>query len=123
MPDEKIILITGGNKGLGYETARRLNSDGQTVYIGARSAERGQAAADELGVAFVQLDVTDEDSIAVAASELERREGRLDVLVNNAGIPGAGKDAADLTGEDAMQVFDTNVIGHVRITHAVPTTA
>ena len=92
--------------------------------------ERGQAAAEELGVGFVQLDVTDEKSVATAADQLERREGRLDVLVNNAGIrePGMSVDdagiphpfmeAADLTSEDAAEVFETNVFGVVRVMHA-----
>ena len=130
MTDEKVILITGGNKGIGFETARRLRAEGQTVYIGARDPERGQAAADELGVEFVRLDVIDEESVAAAADELERREGHIDVLVNNAGIreprlpvnddgtPYPFKEAADLTGSDATQVFDTNVFGIVRVIHA-----
>ncbi|MDN5698542.1 MAG: SDR family NAD(P)-dependent oxidoreductase, partial [Rubrobacter sp.] len=130
MPDNKIALITGGNKGLGFETARRLQSEGQTVYIGARNEERGRAAAEELGAGFVRLDVTDEGSVVEAAAELERREGRIDVLVNNAGIrePGMAVDdagmpqpfiqAADLTGADAMKVYDTNVAGVVRVMHA-----
>ena len=118
MSDKRIVLITGGNKGLGFETARRLEEAGHAVYIGARNAERGRAAAEELGVAFVQLDVADEGSVAEAAAELGRREGRLDVLVNNAGIPGPFKEAADLTGEDAALVFGTNVVGIVRVTHA-----
>ena len=130
MPQERIVLVTGGNKGIGRETARRLKEDGHTVYIGARSEERGQTAAEELGVGFVLLDVADEGSVAEAAAELERREGRIDVLVNNAGIrePGLAVDdagvprpfreAADLTGADAMQVFGTNVFGVVRVTRA-----
>jgi len=118
MSDEKIAVITGGNKGLGFETARRLRAAGQTVYIGARDAERGRAAAEEIGVGFVRIDVTDEESVAEAAAELERREGRIDVLVNNAGISGPRKEAADLTGTDAAQVFETNVAGLVRVTHA-----
>ena len=111
-------MVTGGNKGLGFETARRLRAAGKTVYIGARNAERGLAAADELGVAFVQLDVTDEESVAAAAAEMEQREGRLDVLVNNAGISGTRKEAAEITGADASEAFETNVAGVVRVTHA-----
>ena len=116
--NETITLITGANKGLGFETARRLKEAGQTVYIGTRDVERRQAAAAELGVAFVQLDVTDEASVAAAAAELKRLAGRLDVLINNAGIAGPHQEVADLTAADASQVFGTNVIGIVRVTHA-----
>jgi len=110
-------LITGSNKGLGRETARRLLAEGHTVWVAARDAARGQAAADELGARFVQLDVTDDASVA-AAAELVAAAGGLDVLVNNAGITGAHADPADLTGADALLVLDTNVAGVVRTTHA-----
>src|ERR1700712_1191539 len=70
-------LITGANKGLGKQTARELSALGHTVYLGARDEARGQAAADELGVAFVQLDVTDDDSVAAAVARIEA-EGGLD---------------------------------------------
>ncbi len=115
---QMITLITGANKGLGFETARRLKAHGHKVYIGVRDEHRGQTAADELGVAFVQLDVTDEDSVAAAAAALTRLEGRLDVLVNNVGIPGPRKAAEDLTAADATEVFSTNVVSAVRVTHA-----
>lgn len=110
-------LITGANKGLGYETARRLLEAGHTVWIGARDASRGQEAADTLGAKFVQLDVTDDASVN-AAAETVAADGGLDVLINNAGITGAHKDAADLTGDDAALVFSTNVLGIVRTLHA-----
>jgi NAD(P)-dependent dehydrogenase (short-subunit alcohol dehydrogenase family) len=109
-----VTLITGANKGLGRETARRLIELGHTVYIGARSAERGQAAASELGAQFVQLDVTDDASVAAALRVIDDREGHLDVLVNNAGI----STAADVSGPVALKVFDTNAIGIVRVTQA-----
>ncbi|CAA9555073.1 MAG: Short-chain dehydrogenase/reductase SDR [uncultured Truepera sp.] len=115
---QTVTLVTGANKGLGFETARRLKAHGHKVYIGARDKHRGQTAADELGVAFVQLDVTDEASVAKAAAELERLEGRLDVLVNNVGIPGPHRNAEDLTADDTTEVFDTNVVSAVRVTHA-----
>ncbi len=118
MTDQIVTLITGGNKGLGYESARRLKMTGHTVYIGARNLERGQTAADELGVGFVPLDVTDDDSVNSAAKLLEGRHGRLDVLINNAAIAGPRKDAWDLTGDDAIEVFDTNLVGVVRVVHA-----
>jgi NAD(P)-dependent dehydrogenase (short-subunit alcohol dehydrogenase family) len=113
-----ITFITGANKSLGYETARRLTEVGQTVVLGARDPERGAAAAGRLGVRFVQIDVTDDASVVAAAADVEAHEGRVDVLVNNAGIIGSHAKAEDLTGDDAAFVFDTNVAGIVRVTHA-----
>lgn len=113
-----ITFITGANKGLGYETARRLTAVGRTVILGARDAQRGQAAAAELGVRFVQIDVTDDASVARAAADIEANEGRIDTLINNAGIVGPHTVAEELTGDDAAQVFNTNVLGIVRVTHA-----
>jgi NAD(P)-dependent dehydrogenase (short-subunit alcohol dehydrogenase family) len=109
-----VTLITGGNKGLGYETARQLKELGHVIYIGARSRARGEAAAAELGVHFVQLDVTDDASVEAALRELGEREGYLDVLVNNAGV----SSSADVTGPVALGVFDTNAIGVIRVTQA-----
>ena len=113
-----IALITGGNKGLGKATARRLAELGRTVYIGARDAERGRAAAEELGVQWLQLDVTDDASVDAAAAELTRREGRLDILVNNAGVSGPDVKVDDLTADDLREVYEVNVFGLVRATHA-----
>ena len=113
-----ITFITGANKGLGYETARRLIELGQTVIIGARDADRGQAAADRLGARFVSIDVADDDSVKRAAADIEAHEGRIDTLINNAGIIGAHVAASELTGDDALLVFDTNVISVVRVTSA-----
>jgi NAD(P)-dependent dehydrogenase (short-subunit alcohol dehydrogenase family) len=109
-----VTLVTGANKGLGYETARQLIELGQTVYIGARSIERGQSAATELGAQFVQLEVTDDVSVSTALDVIASREGHLDVLVNNAGI----STTADVNGQVALAVFDTNVIGIIRVTQA-----
>ena len=113
-----ITFITGANKGLGYETARRLAELGHTVIVGARDAARGHAAADALGARFVQIDVTDDASVARAAADIEAHEGRVDTLVNNAGITGRHAAAGDLTGDDARLVLDTNVVSIVRVTHA-----
>ena len=109
-----VTLITGANKGLGFETARRLIAEGHTVYMGARDVTRGEAAASGLGGQFVQLDVTEDASVGHALSVIDQREGRLDVLVNNAGIS-AG---AEVTGPVAQEVFDTNAIGLIRVTQA-----
>jgi NAD(P)-dependent dehydrogenase (short-subunit alcohol dehydrogenase family) len=113
-----ITFITGANKGLGFETARRLIELGQTVIIGARDADRGQAAADRLGARFVPIDVTDDGSVQRAVADVELHEGRIDTLINNAGIIGARVAASELTGDDARLVFETNVISIVRVTSA-----
>jgi NAD(P)-dependent dehydrogenase (short-subunit alcohol dehydrogenase family) len=115
-------LITGSNKGLGYETARQLIAAGHTVYIGARDPERGREAAERLGARFVQLDVADDASVAAAAKAIEAGGG-LDVLVNNAGIEGRTPDnrvigPADETAGHMAALFDTNVFGMVRMLHA-----
>jgi NAD(P)-dependent dehydrogenase (short-subunit alcohol dehydrogenase family) len=111
--DMTVTLITGANKGIGYETARQLIEAGHTVYIGARSVERGQKAAAELGARFVQLDVTDDASVETAMGVIDDHDGRLDVLVNNAGIGLVG-----LNGPDALRIFDTNAVGVIRVTQA-----
>jgi len=113
-----ITFITGANKGLGYETARRLLALGHTVLLGARDPERGRAAAERLGARFVPIDVADDASVARAAADVAAHEGRIDVLINNAGIVGAFRPADELTGPDAAEVFNTNVAGIVRVTHA-----
>ncbi|MEU6548627.1 SDR family oxidoreductase [Streptomyces sp. NPDC046859] len=115
-------LITGANKGLGLETARRLVEAGHTVYVGARDAERGRAAAERIGARFVLMDVTDDASVRAAAKTVEA-DGGLDVLVNNAGIELRGPDngvpaAGDTTADEMRTVFETNVFGVVRVTHA-----
>jgi NAD(P)-dependent dehydrogenase (short-subunit alcohol dehydrogenase family) len=108
-------LITGANKGLGYETARRLRADGHEVWIGARDPERGRQAARELDAGFVAIDVTDEQSVIRAAQEIADNGG-LDVLINNAGILGARRPPAETTADDVREVFDTNVFAVVTVT-------
>ena len=125
MTDTKIALITGANKGLGKEIARQLGALGMVVLIGARDKTRGQEAADALKAGgadahFVLLDVTDAGSIAAAAAQIEQDYGRLDVLVNNAGIAADGGPASALTlGMDALRrTYDTNVFGPCAVTQA-----
>jgi NAD(P)-dependent dehydrogenase (short-subunit alcohol dehydrogenase family) len=115
-------LITGANKGLGFETARRLIAAGHTVYIGSRDAERGRRAAGQLGARMVLIDVTDDASVAAAAKTIEA-DGGLDVLVNNAGIEvrtdgNRVAGAAEVTAGMMRSLFETNVFGVVRVTHA-----
>ena len=113
-----ITFITGANKGLGRETARRLIELGHTVLLGARDPERGAKAAAVLGARFVPIDVTDEASVAAAAANVAEHEGSIDVLINNAGIIGSHADADALTGADALAVLDVNLAGVVRATGA-----
>ena len=108
-----VTLITGANKGIGFETARQLVEIGHTVYVGARSPERGIAAAQAIGARHVQLDVTDDDSVASALALIEEQDGRLDVLINNAGVL-----ELERTGAAALRAFDTNAVGFVRVTEA-----
>jgi NAD(P)-dependent dehydrogenase (short-subunit alcohol dehydrogenase family) len=110
-------LVTGANKGLGREVVRRLISEGHDVWAAAREESRGRAPADELGARFVQLDVTDDASVAAAAETLAAESG-LDVLVNNAGIAGRRRPVDEITPEDIAVVFATNVLGIVRVTQA-----
>jgi NAD(P)-dependent dehydrogenase (short-subunit alcohol dehydrogenase family) len=117
------VLITGGNKGLGFETARRLGEMGWTIFLGARDEGRGRAAADKLvaggaDVVVVPLDVTSDESVADAVKLVMEHTDRLDVLVNNAGAPGNIVPPADATADEIHSVYDTNVYGPIRVTHA-----
>ncbi|GAA1614580.1 MULTISPECIES: SDR family oxidoreductase [Kribbella] len=121
MNQNEVALVTGGNKGIGHEIVRQLASRGFTVYLGARDTSRGTAAAAELDgdVRFVQLDVTDVDSVAAAAKQVEADSGRLDVLVNNAGIVAEwGTAVADITAEQVRTAYDVNVFGVVSAINA-----
>ncbi|MFD0557925.1 short-subunit dehydrogenase [Stackebrandtia endophytica] len=123
----KIALITGANRGIGYEIARGLAERGVTVLVGSRTLARGAAAAERLRVATggkvdgVRLDVTDEASIAEAVRYVETTYGRLDILVNSAGIAkfeGRG-NTTDATASVAREVFDTNVFGVISVVNAM----
>jgi NAD(P)-dependent dehydrogenase (short-subunit alcohol dehydrogenase family) len=113
-PVRTTTLITGGNRGLGFEVARQLVTAGHGVWIAARDERRGQHAADSLGARFVQLDVTDDASVATAVETV----GKLDVLVNNAGISGGRIGPSEATADHMRTVYETNVFGPVRILHA-----
>lgn len=106
-------LITGANRSLGLETARRLIEAGHTVYAGMREESRGDDAR-ALGAHVVQLDVTDQGSIDRAIAEIPE----LDVLVNNAGVLGTSFGVDDLDAAAIGAVLDTNVTGVVRVTQA-----
>lgn len=100
MNRNRIVLIIGGNKGLGYESARRLLEMGYKVYIGSRNEERGKNAAEKLGAELLLMDVTIEDSVKAAAQAMMDKEGRIDILINNAGISGVYKKVEDITEAD-----------------------
>ncbi|MEV7687693.1 SDR family oxidoreductase [Streptomyces bungoensis] len=125
MSEQTIALVTGANKGIGYEIAAGLGALGWTVGVGARNEERRESAVAKLragGVdAFaVPLDVTDDASVRDAAALIEDRAGRLDVLVNNAGVTGSAPQMP--TGVDVATVraaVETNVIGVIRVTNAM----
>ena len=108
-------LVTGANKGIGLEIVKRLIDLGMTVYLGARNPEKGEKAAADVGARFVQLDVTDAESVRRAADTV----GQLDVLVNNAGITGGRANAPGAADVDVIrEVFDTNVFGVITVTEA-----
>jgi NAD(P)-dependent dehydrogenase (short-subunit alcohol dehydrogenase family) len=125
VPVEQIALITGANKGIGFEIARQLGEKGIVVLVGARDEVRGKHAADLLadrGIVAVPLriDVTDVTSITEAANQIEQRYGRLDILVNNAGVAGSFIGAPSAaTADDMREVYDTNVFGVVSVTNAM----
>jgi NAD(P)-dependent dehydrogenase (short-subunit alcohol dehydrogenase family) len=113
-------LITGANKGIGFEIAKALRLQGIDVIIGARDRTRGTEAARALDAEFVQLDITDDESVAHAAAEVETGGATLDILVNNAGIL-LELDYRDPTAvpiELVQRTYDTNVFGAIRVTNA-----
>jgi NAD(P)-dependent dehydrogenase (short-subunit alcohol dehydrogenase family) len=125
MSERKVALITGANKGIGYEIAAGLGALGFSVGVGARDDGRRDTAVEKLLAAGVDafgvpLDVTDDASAAAAAKLVEERAGRLDVLVNNAGVTG-GRPQEPTTVDPATvrTVVETNVIGVIRVTNAL----
>ncbi|MEV7673100.1 SDR family oxidoreductase [Streptomyces sp. NPDC088752] len=121
----KVALVTGANKGIGYEIAAGLGELGWSVGVGARDEERREAAVEKLRAAGVDafgvpLDVTDDASATAAARLLEERAGRLDVLVNNAGITGGGPQEPTTVDVNRVRAaVETNVIGVIRVTNAL----
>ncbi|MER7503726.1 SDR family oxidoreductase [Nonomuraea pusilla] len=125
MSEQTIALVTGANKGIGYEIAAGLGALGWLVGVGARDEQRREAAVAKLRAggadAFgVPLDVTDQAGVEAAADLIEKRAGRLDVLVNNAGITGGmPQTPTTVDPETVRAAVETNVIGVIRVTNAM----
>lgn len=123
--EQKTVLVTGANKGIGYEIAAGLGALGFRVGVGARDERRREAAVAKLRAggadAFgVPLDVSDDASVRAAAELIEREAGGLDVLVNNAGVTGGGAQQPTNADIAAMrEAVETNVFGVVRVTNAM----
>jgi NAD(P)-dependent dehydrogenase (short-subunit alcohol dehydrogenase family) len=120
----KVALITGANKGIGLEIARQLGRQGMTVLLGARDEGRGQEAAETLradGVdaRAIQLDVTSQETIDRAAHRIQKEFGRLDVLVNNAGIFIDDAPPSELDMKMLRRTYETNLFGPVAVTQAM----
>jgi len=121
----RIALVTGANKGIGFEIARQLGEEGIRILVGARDPHRGEAAAAELrskglAVRYVQIDLTDPVTISDAVADIEAHEKRLDILINNAAITSAGDGAPSAANIEAVRrTFDTNFFGTLAVTQSV----
>src|ERR1700733_2676284 len=142
MSETRIALVTGANQGVGFQVAKELVANGVTVYLGSRNLHRGEAAAKEIGPGAIalQIDITDGASIAAAAERIRTERGRLDLLVNNAGISNTrrnGLTPEEQSGQSFMDeyrksslastasldemraVWDTNVFGTLAVYQAM----
>lgn len=133
MDNKQVALVSGANKGIGLQIAKDLVTKGFTVLVGSRHLENGKLAVNDIGEGAyaLQLDVTDQHSITAAAEHIEQEYGRLDVLINNAGISHAGRSEGDFPEsvqsglltvapmEDIRVVFETNVFGVIALTQAM----
>ncbi|RNI27400.1 SDR family oxidoreductase [Rufibacter immobilis] len=121
----KSALITGANKGIGLETAKQLLKQGLFVYVGSRDLEKGKAIINKLlndgfsNVQAIELDVTKPDTILTAKNIIEKEQGHLDVLINNAGISGiVPQNALETTTDHYKEVFEVNLYGVINVTQA-----
>jgi NAD(P)-dependent dehydrogenase (short-subunit alcohol dehydrogenase family) len=120
MSTTKIALVTGGNRGIGAAIAQGLADNGMTVVVGARDADAGEEAARRIGGRSVPLDVTDDASVRDAVARIDQWYGRLDVLVNNAGISGGldGQVVGQVDLAVVRAIYETNLFGVFRVTEA-----
>ena len=119
----KTVLITGANKSIGYETARRLGNLGYRVWLGARDAQRGETAAEalrDLGHDVRAIDIAMDDGarVAAAAARVAAEDGKLDVLIVNTGIPGSRAHPSEQSLDEIRHVYEVNVFGAIRLIQA-----
>ncbi|MCS3529402.1 SDR family NAD(P)-dependent oxidoreductase [Chryseobacterium sp. JUb7] len=119
----KTVLITGANRSIGLETVKQLSAKGLFVYLGSRNLENGETVVRDLkkdgfqNIKAVEIDVTNPESISNAKNIIEKEQGKLDILINNAGILGINPQTASETSiKDIQQVFDTNFFGVISVT-------
>lgn len=131
--NQPVALVTGANQGVGYQIAKALAENGYTVYVGSRNPSNGEKAAAEIGAnaQAIQLNVTQQSTISAAVTQIEKEQGRLDLLVNNAAIAHAGKPGRSLEDataagrattaslDEVRTVWETNVFGVIAVTQAM----
>ncbi|WP_428943981.1 SDR family oxidoreductase [Pantoea sp. FN060301] len=121
---EKTVVITGANKSIGFETARQMGLRGYRIWLGSRDNDRGASAvaslqAEGIDARLLVVDITDNDSVLAAAERIMKEDGKLDILINNAGISGAQPIAPGSQSiSDIKSVYETNVFGTIRMTQA-----